>query len=173
MAEIKIDGFREIDAVLDNLPRQLRKSAMLAAGRKAARPMLTRARQIIKTTSTDTEGNLDGFRHLQALAKATKVETYKGTVFIRVSQRFPDLPMASKRPFWTVRPASFLFAFGRQNEGKGTRKKATGYTKGFGDWIEQALKERSMYARSIYRNTIENETIKAISRTVTKYGKRY
>jgi hypothetical protein len=170
--EITIDGFKELNAVLDNLPKQISNKAKVAAGRKAARPIVSRARQIIKTEATKSQGNLNGFRHLWALAKLTKAEAYKGIVNIKISRRAPDLPMASKRPFWDAFAVAMLFAFGRQNQGKGSRKKATGYTDGFGDWITEGGKEKAGYAKFIYLKEIEKETMKAIDKAVTRYGKR-
>jgi hypothetical protein len=167
MAEVTIDGFKELNAVLDNLPKSITNKAKVAAGRKAARPIIQKARQIIKTEATKTSGNLDGFKHLQALAKLTKVEAYKGTVNIKIAKRAPDLPMASKRPYWGAFAVGILFAFGRQKE------KRTGQTKGHGDWITEAGKEKGGYAKFLYLAEMEKATIKAISNTVKRYGKRY
>jgi hypothetical protein len=174
MAEIKIEGFKELNAVLDNLPKQLSRRAKVSAGRKAARPIVSRARQIIKTEATKSEGNFNGFRHLWALARFTKVESYKGVVNIKIGKNAPDVPMTAKggSRFWPAWQAAFLFAFGRQSEGEGSRFKKTGFTEGFGDWITQSGKEKAGFARFIYLREIEKATINAIDKAVRRYGKR-
>jgi hypothetical protein len=169
MAKVEIIGFRELNRVLDNIPKSITNKAKVAAGRKAARPIVTKARTIIEGTRTKTIDNLDGFEHLRALAKATKVVPYKGNVNVQISTRTPDMPMGKK--YWNAFNVGMLFAFGRNREGKGSRKNSTGFMKGFGDWITDAGSQAGNQAMMIYKANLTKEVDKAIKRVVRKYGK--
>lgn len=160
---VKIDGFAEVDKVLRELPNNISRSAKVAAGRKAARPIVSKARENLKSTLTKTKGNLDGFEHLRALSKLTKTTVYKGTVNVQVSG--PDLPMGPRN--WDAYSVARLFAFGRKTD------KGTGTTKGFGDWINEAfILKRGTVLRE-YAKGMETALKKAVDKTAGRYGKQY
>lgn len=184
MAFVEVRGFKEIDEILRNYPREISREAIIKAGRKAAKPIVVEARRNVaegnykgaysskrdpKLNKPET-GNLNGFEHLRALTKLTKITIYKGGVNVQIDPKAPDLPMASSRPFWHAYGVAKLFAKGRQNSGKGNRDKNTGYTHGFGDWVEEAAEDVMWTTQNIYKREVLEELKKARNRVIAKYG---
>jgi len=165
-----LDGDKEVLKILREFPKNVGKNAILAAERKAAKPIVSEARNILKQVSTKTKGNLDGFEHLRALAKATKAVTVRSrsgkSINVQIDSKFPDLPMSSKRKFWSVWGVANLYVKGRK------KANGTGTTDGVGSWVETAGVRTKSIARKIFRDGLEAEVKKAIDRTVRRYGKR-
>ena len=160
----------KLDRILKDIPRKMGGRVITKSARKAAKPILSEARLLVKHAPRETEGNLDGFQHLYALSKATKIVTYKNGVNVQISPSTPDIPMASLRRFWNAFGVGKLFAQGRQREGRGKRNRSTGLTDGIGDWIEEAGRKRKTIAQYIFNREMRIELDKAIKDSIRRNG---
>ena len=107
-------GDEKVMRLFRELPKKLAKRGTISAGRKAAKPIVAKARAIVKR-GTKTRGNLQGFEHLLALSKFTKSVVFKGAINVKIDPNAPDLPMASGRRLWNAFSVGKLFADGRRN----------------------------------------------------------
>jgi len=137
-------GDDKVKNLLRQLPKNIRRRGSISSGRKAAKPIVKEARNIIFGYPNKTSGNLNGFEHLRALGKATKTVVYKGGVNVQISPRTPDLPMASRRGIWNAFGIAKLMADGRR------KPKGTGITRGFGDWVDRAAELEGDNAKRIF-----------------------
>lgn len=164
MGAVTITGAKEIDRFLKTFPSKIRVSAIRAAARKAARPIIQNARFELSDDIVNTGGQSKAAyisRNIKAVTLRSK--TNPG-VYVGVKGK--DLPVGNR--YWDVRSYAILLGEGAYKAG--VRKKrgngaSTGRFRGVGNFIEDGAKASGETPGFIFINGIHDEITKAILRS--------
>jgi hypothetical protein len=191
--DIFLKGDKELQDLFNSLDKNIRDSALQAAARKGARPVINSARRnidvMVKGYKTNSQGRYSkGFnKDMQSKASYIKRNIVSQTpnkrygIGVNVLVKGKDIPVGDR--YWWIGGYATLLAFGsyqqpgfnRKTRGKGffikTGKKNRGRFKGIGNFMDQAAKSDGDLALSIMKEHMRNEVNRALDRSIKRLQK--
>jgi hypothetical protein len=172
---IVIEGLSAATATLNGLPKQIQRSAISAAARKASKPLIAESREKLKNIGTDAKNkgedsskSLLAARYLKAVNKRAS-----GIPGVRVLFKGGSIPMSDSKSFGVDGYAK-LMAYGSYKVGDRHHKsgKNTGQTFGDGNFVLDAFDKVGTQVDSIFSKNLLNEMDRALNRALKRVAKK-
>jgi hypothetical protein len=184
---IKLEGLTELMKTFDDIPKQIQKAGIRGAARKASKPLISKARDLlskgrVKSISANNTGELTNdeatFSKSKFVARFLKAVNKKPSSYapgVRVIAKGPDIPMNGGKEFWNIQGYLKLMAAGSYLTGKRRTKsgKNTGEFEGFGNFLRDSYQLTSSQVDSIFAKNLFNEVEKAQKRAAKRQAKKF
>lgn len=171
--EIKIDNTAD-DLVnfLGLVDKEIKRNAINAGARKAAKPVISEARSILdQVAKTDSkEYSKLGYVKRSIIAE-TPSKRYGTGVNIKV--KGADLRVGDR--FWKVLGYAILLGEGSYKSGNRLTRKTKqnrGFFRGFGNFIETAWQRKGSESEAIFISVVNNEVEAALDRSNKRISKK-
>jgi hypothetical protein len=164
---IEIEGDKEINDFLMSLDKNIRDSAIKAGAKKAADPVITRARSILKIRAKSR--GRDGMSKISYIMRNIVAEfpAKRFGLGVNIKVKGNDIPVGDR--FWKIFGYAILLGEGSYNVKTNRKTRGTGanrgYFRGFGNFIQNAWKQKGDVAKRIFMDTIDREVLQAMKRS--------
>jgi hypothetical protein len=180
---IVIEGLSAATATLNGLPKQIQRSAINAAARKASKPLIAEARtRLVNLSLNSNDGATEG-AHDRNFSKALFASRYikavnkraSGIPGVRVLFKGPAVPMnEGKSRSYDLQGYTKLMAYGSHKVGKRSHKsgKNVGKSPSHGNFIVEAFDKVGPQVDIIFSLGLLNEMNRALDRALRRTAKK-